>query len=274
MAVAFDAVGPSAAGATVATNTALTFAHTITGASTVLLAGIAVDNGSDTGLSCTATYNSLPMTSLLVRHSGGAAAGFLQVFGIIAGAGASHNVVATVAGGTPANITGGSISFTGAGQTLGAAFGSPTAADSAGGTPTTATATTSGATTSGNIVAGFVINGAGITSATSPSTSRFINSATGTGAGRSCAGATSPSTGSTVTMAWTVSPDYFGEILVEVLAAPVGIPTGLASGVGVGLGADVAVSNITVGPRYATATADLGGGAGSWATPDYAEGGP
>ena len=272
MAVAFDAVGPSSAGAT-GTTASLTWAHTITGANTVLIAGVAVDAGSDAGMTCACTYNAVAMTSLATRHSGGATAGFLQVFGIVAAAGASHNVVATVSGGTPANITAGSISFTGAAQTTGAAFGTPASFDSAGATPTTATGALA-SNTNGNIIAGFVTNGAGITSATAPSTSRFINSKTGSGAAGSCGGATSPATGSSVTMAWTVSPDYFAEILTEILPAATGTPVSAASGAGAALGATVVTSSTTTGPRYAGTATDLGGVYGTWNTPQYATGGP
>lgn len=275
MALAFDAVGPSSAGATSAASTTLTFAHVITGASTVLIAGIAVDASSDGALACTATYNSVAMTSLKKWHSGGAAqsAGFLEVFGIIAAAGASHNVAATVTGGTPAHMSGGSLSFTGAGQTTGAAFGTPVTGDSNGASVTTSTAAMA-SNTSGNIIAGFTSSGTSIASATSPSASRFILSQAGTGAAGSCAGATSPSTGSSVTMAWTQGSDFFAEILVEILAAASGTPAGLASGTGTALNASIVTSTINVGPRYAGTGTDLGGGQGAWNTPSLATGGP
>lgn len=48
----------------------------------------------------------------------------------------------------------------------------------------------------------------------------------------------------------------------------------LAAGTGTALNPAIATSNVTVGPQYATAASDLGGGSGSWATPQYAEGGP
>jgi hypothetical protein len=275
VALAFDAAGPSPAGATT-TSSVLTFAHTITGASTVLLAGIAVDASNDTGLACGCTYGGSPMTSLQLWHSGGAGqnAGYLQVFGIVAAAGTA-NVVATVTGGTPANVSGGSLSFSGAAQTVGAAFGTPATGDSAGASVTTATAALA-SNTSGNIVAGFTCSGTSITSATSPSTSRFIEDRTGTGAAGSVAGATSPATGSPVTMAWTQLADFFAEILVEVKAAPSGANPAAApaSGAGAALNAAILTSNVNVGPRYATTATDLGGVYGSWNTPQYAEGGP
>jgi hypothetical protein len=214
VAVAFDSVGPSSAGATVASNTVLTFSHTVVGSNVILLAGISVDTSADGGLSCTCKYGGTAMTSLGVVHSGNITAGFLQVFGIIAAAGTA-NVVATVAGGTPANISGGSIGFSGAGATVALAHGTAATAN----TPTATTVATAAlaSNTSGNLIAGFMCAGSGITSATAPSTSRFIKSLTGTGAAASCAGATSPSTGSSVTMAWAMPSDDFAELLVEIL---------------------------------------------------------
>ena len=75
-------------------------------------------------------------------------------------------------------------------------------------------------------------------------------------------------------MAWTVSPDYFAEILTEILPAATGTPVSAASGAGAALGATVVTSSTTTGPRYAGAAADLGGVYGTWNTPQYATGGP
>jgi hypothetical protein len=273
VAVGFDAVGPSSSGGSSTSATTVTWAHTITGSSTVLIAGCALDAGSDAGFSMTATYNSVAMTALgSAVHSGGITAGFLQVWGNIAAAGAAHNVVVTAAGGTPAGLSGGSLSFTGAGQTIGAAFGTPATANTP--APTTTPSAALAANTSGNIIAGFCCSGSGFTSATAPSTSRFIGGSGFTGAAGQSAGATSPSTGSSVTMAWLTGSDDFAEILVEILAAASGIPTGLASGTGAALNPAIVTSTVTVGPRYAGTGTDLGGVYGSWGTPQLASGGP
>jgi len=273
MAVAFDAVGPSSAGGNSVSATSVTWAHTITGSNTVLIAGCALD-GSDAGFSLSATYNSVAMTSLSGPiHSAGGTSGFLQVWGIIAAAGAAHNVVVTAAGGTPAGLSGGSLSFTGAGQTIGAAFGTPVTTNPAG-TFTTATASMA-SNTSGNIIAGFVCSGSSPTSATAPSTSRFIGGSGFSGAAGQSAGATSPSTGASVTMAWPLGgADNYAVILVEVLAAASGTPIGVATGTGAALGASILTSTVNVGPRYAGAATDLGGVYGSWGTPSLATGGP
>jgi hypothetical protein len=273
MPVAFDAVGPSSSGANSAT-ASLTWAHTITGSGTVLLAACALDAGSDGAFSMSATYNAVAMTSLSVVHSGGLSAGFLQVWGIIAAAGAAHNVVVTAAGGTPSGLSGGSLSFTGAGQSIAAAFGTPATGT---GNPASTVTATMASTTSGNIIGGFACSGSSFSSATSPSTSRFIGGSGFSAAAGQSAGATSPSTGSPVTMAWTLGgSDAFAEIMIEVLAAASGAnpPAGLATGTGTALNAAIQTSNVNVGPNYAGAAADLGGVYGSWATPQYATGGP
>lgn len=275
MAVAFDAVGPSSAGANSAT-TSLTWAHTITGANTVLIAGCALDAGSDAGFSMSATYNGVSMTSLSGPiHSGGLTAGFLQVWGIIAAAGTSHNVVVTAAGGTPAGLSGGSLSFTGAGQTIGAAFGTPVTANP-GGTSSTVTAAMA-SNTSGNIIAGFGCSGSNFSSATSPSTSRFIGGSGFTAAAGQSAGATSPSTGSSVTMAWTLGgSDAWAEILVEILAVASGTqaPAAVAAAAGVAPDALTSPHQVLSPVAHASAVAILPGGYGTWATPEFAEGGP
>lgn len=217
MAVAFDSVGPSAAGATIAANTVLTFSHTVVGNNVVLLAGIAVDSGADASLSCTCTYAGSPMTSLGVVHSGGISAGFLQVF-VIETAPGTANVVATVAGGTPANLSGGSIAVSGAAAPVATGHGTPATANTPTGVTTATCALASN--TSGNLIVGFTCSGTSIASATAPSTSRFIKSQAGSGAAGSVAGATSPATGSSVTMAWTMGSDDFAELIVEILPLP------------------------------------------------------
>jgi hypothetical protein len=86
------------------------------------------------------------------------------------------------------------------------------------------------------------------------------------------------STGTTETGTYTLSSSAgasWGLVLVAfLLAGATGIPTGLASGAGAALGAGVVTSNVSVGPKYAGTGTDLGGVYGSWATPNYATGGP
>lgn len=208
-AVAFDAVGPSSAGATSVSSTTLSWSHTNAG--NALAVGVALGAATDTGFSLTATYAGTAMAGGAIVHSGGITAGYLQVFTLLNPAAGANTVAVTASGGTPGRLSGGSVSATGAGSFR--AQYSNTAV-----TTTTATATSSGST-SGSLIAAFVTDGSGTTSATSPSTSRFIlNGDTNTAAGN-CAGATSPGTGSNVTTAWTISSDDCAVIAVEILPA-------------------------------------------------------
>ena len=93
-----------------------------------------------------------------------------------------------------------------------------------------------------------MVNGQFISSATSPSTSRFIRNAGGGAAGGNIAGSTAPATGSSVSMAWAVTADWYGIVAAEVL--PVG------------------ASGTDTSPAYAATAADLGS---SWVNPTNAE---
>jgi hypothetical protein len=269
VALAFDAVGPSSAG-TAGTSASLSWSHTVTGAGNVLLAAVACDN--DPATITGVTWGAVPMTPLAAGsanyiHSNGMTAGWIAVYKLVNAAAGTANITATLSAASAAE--GGSLSFSGADTVTGiSARQTATGA----GTPATCSFTP---TTSGNIVAAFLVNGNFISSATSPSTSRFVNNTGGSNAGGHIAGATSPSTGSAVTTAWTVTADWYAVIAVEVLAGGgVTVNTGAAAGTGAALNPAILTSNVNVGPRYATTASDLGGGQGFWNTPQYAEGGP
>ena len=208
--VAYDAAGPGSSGATVADQAALSWNHTISGTSPALLVGVAVGAVPDSGLTASATYDGQAMTLLKPVHVDNGNAGYEDMFGLLNAPAGTHSVSVKVSGGTPNEITGGSESFDNVTQ-----FG---AATSAYGNGRTASVTSSG-TMSGDIVAGLVATGTSVTSASSPATSRFIAKVDDrTGAGNS-AGATSPSTGSNVTLSWSVARDLWGTIAVEVQGA-------------------------------------------------------
>jgi len=225
MTVAFDAVGPSSAGAGTATGGPLSWTHT--GSGSALLVGVSLDAGSDTGITLSVTCDSVAMTSLGKVESGSGGQGFLEVFAAAGLVGSSHAIVATSSnpGGT-GDLEGGSLSFTGAGTTVGAAFGTPATGSSS--SLGASIAVTLSSTTSGNMVAAFLANGTTISSVGSPATSRFIiNQMGGGGSGTgNAAGATSPSTGSAVTTTWTVTQAFGAMLAVEVLAAPAGVTSG------------------------------------------------
>ncbi len=93
----FDAVGPGSKGASVVNGTSLSWNHTVSGASTLLIVSVAVGNNNDTGLSLTATYNGVPMTSAAIVHSDNKNNGFEHLFYLVSPAGGTHAVNATLA---------------------------------------------------------------------------------------------------------------------------------------------------------------------------------
>ena len=208
-AVAYGATGPGSSGAKVSNATSLSWNQAVSGSNTALLVGVSVGQNGDGALSASVTYNGVAMTLLKTVHDNNQPDGFLDVFGLANPASGTHSVAVSVSGGTPAEITGGSESFTGVSQS--APFSIPASAYGSSGTASVAIASHSN-----DMVAGFMAAGSGITSATSPSARQFIaNDDSFTGAGNS-AGATSPSTGSNVTMAWSLTSDYWADVAVEV----------------------------------------------------------
>jgi len=216
VAVAFDAAGPSAAGASIGDSVTLSWTHTIGGgvSSGAVLAAVAVTDSTADSMTTTVTCGGTAMTSLGKIHCNNQTLGYIEVFGLATGGTTGAQTILATSSASSNGHEGGSLSFSGVSQS--APFA--TAVTAAGAT-TPATATSAGSI-SGNLLAAFAAAGSGITSATSPSTSRFLsNGNSGLGAAGSCAGATSPATGSNVTMAWTIGADWWGEVLVQVLAA-------------------------------------------------------
>jgi hypothetical protein len=85
------------------------------------------------------------------------------------------------------------------------------------------------------------------------------------------------STGGAESGAYTLSGTVAYGIILGAFKLPGGgvtVTAGAGGGTGAALNPSVVISNVLVGPRYAGGAADLGGGSGSWGTPQYAEGGP
>jgi hypothetical protein len=210
VAVAFDAVGPSATGQQSAGSTNLSWTHSCVAANTVLIVAATCDVGADGGFSLSATVDGSAMTSISGPvHTNNSTVGFLNAWWANVAASGNHSVVVTAAGGTPTDMDGGSISLSGA-----SGIGTPA-------TPTTGNSTapsiTVGSTTSGNMVVAVCGDGSALTTS-GGSTSRFTGG-TGGGAGAGfCAGETASSTGSPVTLAWTAATDFWAVIAVEVQA--------------------------------------------------------
>lgn len=268
--VAFDAVGPGATGTGSSGLTTLSWSHTVTGSNCAVLVGVACDDAADS-MTCTATCNTTNMPSIGKVHTNNTTVGYIQVFGLAPVTAGSASIVVTATS-APTDLNGGSLSFTGVSPTV--PFGTVSAASSGNSGAATATVTSS---TTGNIVAGFMASGQAITSASSPATSRFIENfkgGGGAGAGNS-AGATSPSTGSAVTMTWALTSDYWAAVAVEVLAGASGQATAVkATGAGTGLTSLTSPSSLLSGPDYPALATDLGGGSGVWSNPALAEGPP
>lgn len=209
MAVLFDAVGPSAAGAGVAGGTTLSWSHTCTGTNRLLTVAVAVGTGGTDSMTASATYAGVAMTSAGKVHTNGYINGYVQLFYLVAPPTGANTVVVTTSA-APSSIVGGSVSFTGADQTtpLGTAqtaFGNGTAASVA-----------VASTTTGNMVVDAIADGSG--GETSSKTLRWkkdLNTSTAAGnAAQSTAAA-----GGSVTMSYTTNSDYWGIVAAEVLAA-------------------------------------------------------
>lgn len=211
MAVAFDAVGPSSAGQSATATTTTSWSHTCTGSNRLLVVGVAVGANPSTGITTSATYNSVAMTSIGTQQSGtGSAFGYIQMFSLVAPA-TGANTVAVTTSATVDALSAGSVSFTGVSQTT--PLGTPV---TAAGSSITPAATVTG-TTAGNMV----IDAACCGSAFSADTQtlqwrRNTNGNTGAGNGVQ----TTAAAGGSVAMSHTATADIWGVIAVEVLAAP------------------------------------------------------
>lgn len=208
--VAFDAVGPSSAGVSSAASTTLSWSHTCTGTNRLLLVEASMSKTSDTGVTLSATYNGVAMTSVGVVHSNGSTSGFVQMFRLINPPTGANTVVVTASGGTPEDLIGGSESFTGVHQTT--PLGTPATASGSTGNPTVNVT----GTTTGNMVADAVCNGNTLTASTK--TQRWLkNVNTGTAAGN--AASSTAAAGGTVAMGYTATADWWGILAVEIKAA-------------------------------------------------------
>lgn len=206
-AVTFDAVGPSSAGAFVATNSVLSWAHTCTGADRALLVGVSVGDGTLDSMTAAATYNLVAMTSLGKIHQNNDIFGYTELFGLIGPATGANTVEVTLSA-AAASIVAGSTSFNGAGS-----FG--VAVPAAGNSATASAAVTGTAATS--MVVDAVGTGASVT--TSTTTLRWLKNLNTNTSGGNAAGSTAAG-GGTVTMSYTVGSDYWGIVAVEVIAVP------------------------------------------------------
>jgi hypothetical protein len=209
-AVRFDAT----ARAKKANASTLKWTHTVgaAGVSRALLVEATVGDTNDVNCHQTVKDGSVTLKKLAIIHTNGRHAGYMGIWGLAnprTGANSLSFTVSGCDGGTPKELTAGSISFTRVNHTT--PFSAVKAATGHSAAPSATIASTTG-----NLVAGFLANGSAIRSATSPSVSRFVeNENNNTGAGNS-AGATSVATGSKVTMRWAVKSGWWGEGILQV----------------------------------------------------------
>ena len=209
--VVFDAVGPGAAGASAPNAAGLSWSHTVstTGANRLLTASVTVGKNPDAGLSLAVSYNGVPMIPAGLVHSNNETQGFVQLFYLTAPAPGTHAIQVTLTGGT-ADLAGGSVSFTGVDpvtpvRNVTTNFGS-------GPSPNVSVASALG-----HMVVDALVTGCpgGISSS---KTARWIREANCATAGGNGAQSTSPGAAS-VTMGYTVPPDWWGMIGMDLVAA-------------------------------------------------------
>ena len=210
--VAFDAVGPSGAGASVTSGSSLSWNHSVTssGSNRLLMVAVAVGAGPDTNRTLAVTYNGVAMTSVGLVHSANQAQGYVQLFALKAPASGTLPVQVTLSGGN-ASLEAGSVSFTGVDQTtpvrnVVTSFGT--------GASPNVTVTSA----PGNMVVDAMVTGCNGT-ITSSKTLRWLRqvnclTAGGVGGQSTAAGAAS------VTMGYTVPTDWWGMIGADIVAAP------------------------------------------------------
>lgn len=218
MAVAFDAVGPSSAGATSSSSTTVSWTHTNVGSGVALVVAVAVGAASDTGMTITCKLDpagaNTTMTALgALVHSGGSNAGFIALFGLPNISSGAHTITPTVAGGTPAQMEAGSVSYTGADLT--APFGTQQSSSAQGVQNPTITHTGS---TAGNMISAGCAFGQPINSS-SAGTNRWIrNVGTSNAAGNGSQADKAAGGSQAITWAGSAS-DWYAIAAVEILAA-------------------------------------------------------
>jgi hypothetical protein len=234
VAVAFDATA-NTSGVGVSS---LTFAHTCTGSSLLLVVGVTWTDTSISGASLTGiTYNGVAMTQLKTLMAGIATD---EVWYLIAPATGAHNVVVTFTNVNPleapsTTAVAGSISWTGVDQVT--PLGTPVTA--------TATSTAPSVTLTGVSASNFVFDSLDVASAGSTQPTITVNASQiqrwqtkvgGAGSRIAGAGSTKASAVGSVTMSWTLSASRtWGTIAVEVLQVSVVSTTPLRTLLGVGL---------------------------------------
>jgi hypothetical protein len=192
VAVALDAVGPGATPQFSAGGTSISWTHVVAGSAGFLLVAAGLRAGDDTGMALSATAGGTAMTPIgTPEHINSTTTGFCQFFGLASPPTGNVTVGVSVSGGTPDELGGASLSFTGAGQA-----GTPVATAGPWGNTPTAILSTAAST---NITAAVCVGNSNVTITTS---APFTANSSGKGGGASWLPltlATAPSPGGNLT---------------------------------------------------------------------------
>lgn len=201
MAVGFDATGSGFLGG----GQVLTWTHVVGGTATDLVVGLAnIDTTAMSSVKCGTTAMTL-LGSVINNNTTGD--GRTAAWGLTNPPTGSQTITASAAN-TFGNIISVSMSFTGSNGygTVSTGFGAGTSGS-----------TTVSSTTSGNMVVGVLSCGSAIIS--SGNTDRILNNVDVNTGYDNIDGATANSTGSAVTMSWSLNSDNWGCVAFEVKAA-------------------------------------------------------
>lgn len=202
--VTVDAVGPSSAGAGGAVSST-SWSHTVGAGATLLLIGVVQGAGGST--TATVTYGGVSASLLAKAQSGASTEGSAQLFALANPTPGTATVAVTGGAGTTA-LECGSVSLLNS-DTLPAAVTS----NGTTGAPTI----TLGSTPTGSLVVDVVCNGGPITAPSAGQTLEWLRNVNNASAGGN--GAMSVETGgSSVTMSWTTTADWWGQVAVAVPA--------------------------------------------------------
>jgi hypothetical protein len=218
VAVAFDAVGPSSAGAASATSP-LNWTHTAVGSGVAIVVDVAEGHAAGADGTIAATCDGNSMTLLGSVDNNNSNGGRTLVFGIANRSSGAHSISVTRTGGATLNsLVGGSKSYTGADLT--APFGTAQTAFGATGSPTIGHT----GSASGNIVSAAGSVGSGSLATMVAGTKRWSNDFDSTSAAGNAAGADRAGGGGTVTITFQSNADWWGAVAVEVK-----VPSGAAA---------------------------------------------
>lgn len=220
--VAFDALGPSAAGQTGTNVSTINWNHVVgAGSNRLLLVNVTIganpDSRTITSVVCSgaaAPCNGGGMTAVAggLVHANAGTAGYTAAYFLIAPPASSTVTITITLGTSSPSLEGGSLSFTGVDQTT--PITNVTTATGTGTAPSVAGTTTATGMAVDALVCGNTIS-------TSSQTNRIKNNSlpASSAAGGASAMSTAAGTGSSVTMAYTISSDDWGVVFMNLVAA-------------------------------------------------------